>query len=69
MTEKISRGVKWLVGVLFLILIIILGMIFTVQSAHLDEIVAEQSLASSTAVAIVFGAGLNPDGKPRDLLE
>lgn len=53
---------------LFMILSILAG-IFAVQTAFVSSIVPDYSLATSTRVAIIFGAGLNPDGTPREMLE
>ncbi len=61
--------VKWLLSLLLLALVVVLVAVWRVQSAYVSEIVSESSLASSTAVGIVFGAGLKPDGTPREMLE
>lgn len=59
----------WLVSLATICIISILIGILLVQSGYGSHIVSAESMASSSRVAIIFGAGLNPDGTPREMLE
>ncbi|MFA6006146.1 MAG: ElyC/SanA/YdcF family protein [Candidatus Paceibacterota bacterium] len=61
--------IKLLGFIALLLILIILGAIFRVQSAYASQIIMQDTLATSTIVGLVFGAGLKPDGTPRDMLE
>ena len=61
--------IQWLVFLTTLVIVIILSSVLRVQHSYGDNIVSQSSLASSSTVAIIFGAGLNPDGTPREMLE
>jgi len=60
---------QWLVFLAILVILIILSSVLRVQQAYSENIINSSDLATSSTVAIIFGAGLNPDGTPREMLE
>lgn len=58
----------FLVMISFLLTIIILSGI-TVQTLYRDAVVAHTELTPPASTGIIFGAGINPDGTPREMLE
>ncbi|HVM91075.1 MAG TPA: ElyC/SanA/YdcF family protein [Verrucomicrobiae bacterium] len=63
---------RWL-GIFGTVLIVIvsavvIGLIAYVQTAHIDLIRASEQDVTTTTVAMVLGASVNPDGSPSDAL-